>query len=68
MGSRVITDEFVRQVTEDLRARYELDADGVRQLGARIADTERDARSAANREFAAQFTEKHRATFDRLAR
>ncbi|MBF6619029.1 MAG: hypothetical protein ITG02_02220 [Patulibacter sp.] len=64
----MITDEFVRQVTEDLRARYELDADGVRQLGARIADAERDARSGENREFAARFTERHHATFDRLAR
>ncbi len=67
MGSRVITDELVRQVTEDLRARYDLDADGVRQLGARIAAAEREARSAENRDFAARFTEQHRGTFERLA-
>jgi hypothetical protein len=68
MGSRVITDELVRQVADDLRARYDLDADDVRQLGARIADAERDARRGENREFAARFTEQHHATFDRLAR
>lgn len=68
MSSRAITDEFVRQVTDDLRTRYALDTDDVRALGARLADVEREARSAANRDFAARFTAQHRETFERLAR
>lgn len=68
MGSRVITDEFVRQVTEDLRARYSLDANQVRLLAARVASAHNESRSAENRAFAVRFTERHGETVDRLAR
>ena len=64
MSAKAITDELVRQVAEDLRQRYDLDEDDVRELGARLAA---GARSAENLEFAEQFVERHRETFDRLS-
>lgn len=66
MSARGITDELVRQVADDLRARYGLDDDDVRALASRLAD-DAGARSAENLEFAKRFTEEHRETFDRLA-
>lgn len=68
VSSRAITDELVQEVVDDLRARYALDEDDVRALGARLAASERDARRAENASFAERFTEEHRGTFDRLGR
>jgi hypothetical protein len=67
MSAKGITDELVRQVTADLRERYELDDEDVRRLGARLAGDPPLARRAENLAFAEQFTGKHRETFDRLA-
>lgn len=67
MSATGITDELVRQVADDLRARYDLDDEDVRALGARLADAA-GARSAENLEFAERFTDEHRETFDRLAK
>jgi hypothetical protein len=61
-----ITDELVRQVANDLRARYGLDDEDMRTLGSRLADSA-GTPSAENIEFAKRFTEEHRETFDRLA-
>ena len=66
MSAKGITDEFVHQVADDLRARYGLDDEDVRALGSRLAE-DAGARSAENLEFAERFTEEHRETFDRLA-
>jgi hypothetical protein len=66
VSARDITDELVRRVADDLRARYGLDDEDVRMLGSRLAGTA-GARSAENLEFAKRFTDEHRATFDRLA-
>lgn len=66
MSAKAITDELVRQVADDLRARYGLDDEDVRALGSRLADAA-GARSAGNLEFAKRFTDEHRETFDRLA-
>ena len=66
MSAKGITDEFVRQVAGDLRARYGLDDEDMRALGSRLAEAA-DARTAQNLEFAKRFTEEHRETFDRLA-
>jgi hypothetical protein len=66
VSAKAITDELVRQVADDLRARYGLDDDDMRALGSRLAD-DAGARSAENLEFAKRFTEEHRETFDRLA-
>lgn len=68
MGSSVVTDELVRQVWNDLRARYSLAPGDIRVLGERLAGTEQESRAAENREFAARFTEQHDSTFDRLSR
>lgn len=69
MSVPVITDELVKRVADDLRARYELDDEQVRALGARLAAPERlAARSAENVAFAERFTAEHRETFDRLGR
>lgn len=67
MGTKDITNEFVRKVAEDLRTRYSLDEEDVRLLGARLADSA-DARSSQNTVFAERFVDEHLATFDRLAR
>lgn len=67
MSAKGITDELVRQVTNDLRARYGVDDEGMRALGSRLADST-GAPSAENIEFAKRFTEEHRETFDRLAK
>ncbi len=67
MASQAITDELVRQVTTDLRARYDLDDDDVRVLGARLSTPDRGQRHAENVAFAQRFTAEHRDTFDRLA-
>jgi hypothetical protein len=61
MSARPITEELVQQVSEDLRTRYDLDAEDVRALGARLAE-----RHNENIAFAQQFTAEHRETFDRL--
>lgn len=68
MSAHGITDDLVRRVADDLRARYSLDDEDVRALGARLADDPRVARRAENRAFAERFTGEHRETFDRLAR
>ena len=66
MSAKGITDELVREVANDLRARYGLDDEDMRALGSRLADAAGE-RSAENLEFAKRFTEEHRETFDRLA-
>ena len=66
MSSKDITDELVRQVADELRARYGLDDEDVRTLGARLAEPA-ELRSAENVAFAERFTTEHRETFDRLA-
>jgi hypothetical protein len=66
VSAKGITDELVRQVADDLRARYALDDEEVRALGARLAGSAA-SRSAENVEFAERFVDKHRETFDRLA-
>jgi hypothetical protein len=66
VSSKDITDELVRQVADELRARHGLDDEDLRALGARLAESA-DARAAANIEFAERFTDEHRETFDRLA-
>ena len=68
MSARPITKELVQQVSEDLRARYDLDEEDVRVLGARLADQGRADRHDENIAFAQQFTAEHRETFDRLGR
>ena len=65
MSVERISDELVRLIAEDLRARYALDEEDVRALGARLASPA--DRSAENLEFAERFTDEHRETFDRLA-
>jgi hypothetical protein len=62
-----ITHELVRQVANDLRARYGLDDEDMRALGSRLADSA-GTPSTENIEFAKRFTEEHRETFDRLAK
>jgi hypothetical protein len=66
MSARPITEELVQQVSEDLRNRYDLDAEDLRALGARLADQDQADRHDANIAFAQQFTVEHRETFDRL--
>jgi hypothetical protein len=66
VSAKGITDEFVQQVADDLRARYGLDDEDMRVLGSRLADAARE-RSAETLEFAKRFTDEHRETFDRLA-
>jgi hypothetical protein len=66
MSARPITNELVQQVSEDLRARYDLDEEDVRALGARLADQDRAERHNENIAFAQQFTAEHHDTFDRL--
>ena len=66
MSAKGITDDFVQQVADDLRARYGLDDEDMRALGSRLADAA-SARTAENLEFAQQFADEHRETFDRLA-
>jgi hypothetical protein len=61
-----ITDDLVRKIADDLRARYDLDDEDMRALGARLAESA-GPRGAENLEFAERFTNKHRETFDRLA-
>ena len=67
VSTKDISDELVRQVADDLRARYELDDQDMRALGVRLAEAA-GARSAENVEFAERFTNEHRETFDRLAK
>jgi len=66
VSARGISDELVRRVADELRARYDLDEEDMRTLGARLADVS-GQRSAENLEFAERFTGEHRETFDRLA-
>ena len=68
MSSRPITDQLVQEVADDLRARYALDDDDVRALGARLATDERDERRAENVAFAQRFSAEHHDTLDRLGR
>jgi hypothetical protein len=65
VSAKRITDELVRRVANDLRARYGLD--DMRALGSRLADSA-GTPSTENIEFAKRFTEEHRETFDRLAK
>lgn len=67
VSTRSVTDEFAAQVTDDLRARYDLDDDDIRALGEKLAG-DRQARTDENLAFAKRFTEEHRETFDRLAK
>jgi hypothetical protein len=67
VSAKGITDELVRDVANDLRARYGLDDEDMRALGSRLADSA-STRSAENIEFAKRFTEEQRETFDRLAK
>ena len=67
MSAERITHELVRQVANDLRARYGLDDEDMRALGSRLADSA-GTPSTENIEFAKRFTEEHRETFDRLAK
>jgi len=55
------------QSPTDLRARYALDDEDVRALGARLADPA-GSRSAENLEFAERVIGEHLDTFDRLAK
>jgi hypothetical protein len=66
MSARPITKELVQQVSEDLRTRYDLDEEGVRALGARLAGQDHAERHDENIAFGQQFTTEHRETFDRL--
>jgi hypothetical protein len=66
MSARPITKELVQQVSDDLRTRYDLDAEDVRTLGARLAEQDLADRHDENIAFAQQFTAEHRETFDRL--
>lgn len=68
MSSRPITDELVAQVIDDLQARYGLDTDDLRELGARLAGADRQARRDENVAFAERFVDEHSKTFDRLSR
>jgi hypothetical protein len=68
VSSRPITDQLVQKVADDLRARYALDDDDVRALGARLANHERDERRAENVAFAERFSAEHHETLDRLGR
>jgi hypothetical protein len=65
---RPITDQLVQEVADDLRARYALDDDDVRALGARLAADERNERRAENVAFAERFSAEHHETLDRLGR
>lgn len=68
MSPRPITDQLVKEVAEDLRARYALDDDDIRALGARLAADERVERRAENVAFAQRFSAEHHETIDRLGR
>jgi len=67
VAARPITEELVRQVSEDLRTRYALDEEDVQLLGARLAAREGSRRREENVAFARRFTVEHRETFDRLS-
>lgn len=66
MSAKGITEELVRQIADDLRARYGLDDEDIRELGPRLADATAP-RAAQNLQFAQRFSDEHRETFDRLA-
>ena len=66
MSAKGISDELVRRVADELRARYALDEEDLRALGARLAE-DAGRRSSENLAFAERFTDEHRETFDRLA-
>jgi hypothetical protein len=66
VARREITPEFVEQVVADLQARYALDDDEVRTLGAMLADPARSGDQTENVAFAERFVAEHQATFDRL--
>lgn len=68
MSANEITEDLVRQVADHLRQRYALDDEDVRALGARLAGDPHVTRRAENDAFAERFTNKHRETFDRLAK
>jgi hypothetical protein len=68
VSSRPITDQLVREVAEDLRARYALDEEDIRALGARLAADERDQRRVENVAFAQRFSAEHHETLERLGR
>ena len=68
MSARPITEELVQEVSEDLRSRYALDDEDVRELGTRLAGQDQGTRGTANLAFAKEFTGEHRETFDRLGR
>jgi hypothetical protein len=60
-----ISEQFVRRVADELRARYDLDEEDMRALGARLADVA-GRRSTENLAFAERFSGEHHETFDRL--
>jgi hypothetical protein len=66
VASRDITEELVQQVIADLHARYALDDDDVRALGAKLAEPARNEGRTENLAFAERFVADHQATFDRL--
>jgi hypothetical protein len=66
VSAKGISDELVRRVADELRARYDLDEEDMRALGARLADVA-GRRSSETLAFAERFTDEHRETFDRLA-
>lgn len=68
VSGRSITNELVQRVIDDLQARYGLDTDDLRVLGARLSEIDATARSDENAAFAEQFVAEHPATFDRLSR
>jgi hypothetical protein len=68
VSSRPITDELVQQVIADLQARYDLDADDLRELGVRLSQGAATTRRDENVAFAERFVAEHPAKFDRLSR
>lgn len=65
MAATNITDELIDQIAKELAEKYDLGADGVREVGSRLA-ADREARSEANKEFARSFVADHAETFERL--
>lgn len=66
MSTRDVTDDLAQQISDDLRARYDLDDDDIRALGEKLVGSNQERRDE-NVAFAERFTEDHRETFDRLA-
>lgn len=65
MASTNITDDLLDQIAKDLIEKYELDEEGLREVGRRLQEG-RVARGAANEAFAERFMSEHAETFKRL--